>query len=162
MTIVAELVGLDEAGRRKMLRWAAATFNILGVMDGRGVLAVSRTLELLNYIRTLSRANVTSRGLGYAPVRRRRYHVGHGSMFLRVRVETLPHRIATRGASSWLVEGGKENAHELLNWPRRTIDLHAHHRALPGSQNEDSQVIGIEIASDLSRPLPLANSFRER
>lgn len=62
VTIVAELVGLDEAGRRKMLRWAAATFNVLGVMNGRGVLAVARALELLNYIRTLSRANVTPGG----------------------------------------------------------------------------------------------------
>ena len=29
VTVVAELVGLNAAGRANMLRWAAATFNIL-------------------------------------------------------------------------------------------------------------------------------------
>ncbi len=37
VTVVAERVGLNEVGRRNMLRWAGATFNALGVMNPRGL-----------------------------------------------------------------------------------------------------------------------------
>jgi cytochrome P450 len=60
--VVAELVGLNEAGRKKMLRWAAATFDVLGVLNARGIAAMPQVLELSRYIRSLSRANVMPGG----------------------------------------------------------------------------------------------------
>ena len=62
VTVVAELVGLDEAGRRNMLRWAAATFDLLGVMNARGIAAIPRLLELSSYIQNLNRSAVTPGG----------------------------------------------------------------------------------------------------
>jgi len=62
VTVVAELVGLNAAGRAKMLTWAAATFNILGVVNVRGLAAMPRVLELGRYIRELSRAAVEPDG----------------------------------------------------------------------------------------------------
>lgn len=58
VTVVAELVGLDEDGRKNMLRWAAATFNALGVMNARGVGALPHLYELTGYIQKLSRDKV--------------------------------------------------------------------------------------------------------
>lgn len=58
VNVVADLVGLNETGRKNMLRWAAATFNILGVMNARGLLAMPQALELSRYIRGLSRDTV--------------------------------------------------------------------------------------------------------
>ena len=58
VNVVSDLVGLDEAGRKNMLRWAAATFNILGVMNARGLLAMPKLLELGRYIQGLSRDTV--------------------------------------------------------------------------------------------------------
>lgn len=62
VTVVAELVGLDDEGRAKMLRWAAATFNALGVMNGRGLGALPHLLELSRYVATLDRARVKAGG----------------------------------------------------------------------------------------------------
>jgi cytochrome P450 len=56
--VVADLVGLDEVGRKNMLRWAAATFDILGVMNARGLLAMPKAIELGRYIQGLSRDTV--------------------------------------------------------------------------------------------------------
>lgn len=60
--VVAELVGLNDAGRQSMLRWAAATFDILGVMNTRGIAAMPRVIELGRYIQKLSRENVEPEG----------------------------------------------------------------------------------------------------
>jgi cytochrome P450 len=60
--VVAELVGLNEAGRENMLRWAAATFDILGVMNARGIAAMPHAIELSRYIQGLSRENVEPGG----------------------------------------------------------------------------------------------------
>ena len=46
VTIVSELVGLPEEGRANMLRWAAATFDALGVMNGRAQAALPQIQEL--------------------------------------------------------------------------------------------------------------------
>jgi cytochrome P450 len=59
VSVIGELVGLDEAGRASMLRWAAATFDIMGVMNGRGLAAMPLAMDLVRYIQTLSRATVT-------------------------------------------------------------------------------------------------------
>ncbi|MCI3133169.1 cytochrome P450 [Phenylobacterium aquaticum] len=62
VTVVAELVGLNAAGRKNMLRWAAATFDALGVMNARGIAAMPRVLDLGRYVRGLSRSSVTPGG----------------------------------------------------------------------------------------------------
>src|ERR1700760_588002 len=62
MTVVAELVGLDASGRQHMLRWAAATFDALGVLNARGQAALPVLLELGRYVRTLSRDTVEPGG----------------------------------------------------------------------------------------------------
>jgi cytochrome P450 len=62
VSIVAELVGLDEAGPGQLLRWAAATFDALGVMNARGQAAMTEFAQLGRYIRGLSRATVAAGG----------------------------------------------------------------------------------------------------
>jgi cytochrome P450 len=48
VNVVSELVGL-RAGSERMLRWAAATFDVLGPMNRRGLSSTPRTLNLLAY-----------------------------------------------------------------------------------------------------------------
>jgi cytochrome P450 len=60
--VVADLVGLTEHGRTNMLRWAAATFDVLGVMNKRGLRAMPQLLELSRYIQGLSRESVVPGG----------------------------------------------------------------------------------------------------
>ncbi len=50
VTVVAELVGLNETGRMRMLDWAAATFNALGVMNLRGLMLLPKLIQLRRYI----------------------------------------------------------------------------------------------------------------
>lgn len=51
VTVVAELVGLNEAGRAQMLDWAAATFNALGAMNLRGVVSLPKMMQLRYVLR---------------------------------------------------------------------------------------------------------------
>lgn len=46
LTIVSEMVGLPEEGRKSMLRWAAATFNAMGPMNDLGAEALPQIREL--------------------------------------------------------------------------------------------------------------------
>ncbi|HEY0649568.1 cytochrome P450 [Phenylobacterium sp.] len=62
VTIVAELVGLDAWARARMLKWAAAAFNSLGVMNLRGLAAVPVMQGLGRYVRNLDRQGVTPGG----------------------------------------------------------------------------------------------------
>lgn len=62
VTIVAELVGLDPWARARMLKWAAAAFNSLGVMNLRGLAAVPVLQGLGRYVRDLDRKGVTPGG----------------------------------------------------------------------------------------------------
>lgn len=62
VTIVAELVGLDGWARARMLKWAAAAFNALGVMNLRGLAAVPVMQGLGRYVRDLDRQGVTPGG----------------------------------------------------------------------------------------------------
>lgn len=55
--IVAELVGVPEGGER-LLRWAAATFDVLGPMNRRGMRSAGTSFGLLRYTRRLSRGRV--------------------------------------------------------------------------------------------------------
>ncbi len=50
LTIVMELGGLPPVGRAEMLRWAAASFDLLGPMNARGQAALPVIQGLLNYV----------------------------------------------------------------------------------------------------------------
>lgn len=62
VTVVAELVGLNARGRSRMLRWAAATFNILGAMNLRALAALPEALSIGPYLRGLGHDGVTPGG----------------------------------------------------------------------------------------------------
>lgn len=62
VTIIAELVGLNEEGRTRMLRWAAATFDLLGVLNWRGLRAIPLLLQLKRYAERLDRKLVVPGG----------------------------------------------------------------------------------------------------
>ena len=49
MTIVSDLVGLPEEGRANMLRWAAATFDVLGAQNARWHASLPHVKELHAY-----------------------------------------------------------------------------------------------------------------
>ncbi|MBR0950448.1 cytochrome P450 [Bradyrhizobium canariense] len=50
LTIVSKLVGLEDYGRGSMLRWASATFNVLGTMNERGCAAMADIHEMRSYL----------------------------------------------------------------------------------------------------------------
>jgi len=50
LTIVSKLVGLEDYGRGSMLRWASATFNVLGTMNERGCAAMTDVQEMRGYL----------------------------------------------------------------------------------------------------------------
>jgi cytochrome P450 len=50
LTIVSKLVGLEEHGRGSMLRWASATFNVLGAMNDRACAATADVQEMRHYL----------------------------------------------------------------------------------------------------------------
>lgn len=58
LSVVSRLVGLPEAGRQRMLAWAAATFDALGVMNERGQRAAPLLMELAAYAGGLERSQL--------------------------------------------------------------------------------------------------------
>lgn len=50
LAIVSKLVGLEDYGRSSMLRWAAATFNVLGTMNARACTALADVQEMRAYL----------------------------------------------------------------------------------------------------------------
>tara|TARA_R110000868_G_scaffold37022_4_gene130998 strand:+ start:4502 stop:5674 length:1173 start_codon:yes stop_codon:yes gene_type:complete len=62
VTVISELVGLNEEGRSRMLKWAAATFNMLGVLNWRSLLSLPSLLGLLRYVKRLDRSMVEPGG----------------------------------------------------------------------------------------------------
>jgi len=52
VTIVSTLVGLPEEGRERMLEWAAASFEVLGVANNRCRAAYAQAAEMINYVQT--------------------------------------------------------------------------------------------------------------
>jgi cytochrome P450 len=52
VSIVSSLVGLPENGRDRMLDWAAASFDMLGVGNDRGKQAFEIAGEMINYVMT--------------------------------------------------------------------------------------------------------------
>ncbi len=51
--VISRLVGLPEDGRQRMREWAAATFDVLGPMNGRREAAIPAVMEMLAYARGL-------------------------------------------------------------------------------------------------------------
>lgn len=66
LSIVAELVGLEESGRENMLDWAAATFDVLGPMNDRTTSALQRAFGLLQYVQELGPDRVRDGGWAQA------------------------------------------------------------------------------------------------
>ncbi len=58
VTVVSHLVGLPEEGRRNMLTWSAATFNLIGPLNERARQAVDSMLEMAMYAASLTRADL--------------------------------------------------------------------------------------------------------
>lgn len=56
LTIVRDLVGLPDSGRENMLRWANATFDLLGVQNARGKAALDVFLEQRRFAQTQTAA----------------------------------------------------------------------------------------------------------
>lgn len=52
VSIVSTLVGLPERGRQRMLDWAAASFDLLGVGNARAAEAAERVGEMMQYVQT--------------------------------------------------------------------------------------------------------------
>ena len=50
LTVVRELVGLPEAGKDNMLKWAGAAFNILGVQNKNAQTAIKAIEEMRDFI----------------------------------------------------------------------------------------------------------------
>ena len=49
-SIVIDLIGLNDGGKTNMLKWAAATFDLLGSMNARGEEAFETLVELRDYL----------------------------------------------------------------------------------------------------------------
>ncbi|WP_158818826.1 cytochrome P450 [Methylocapsa sp. S129] len=60
LTIVRDLVGLPDYGRENMLRWANATFDLLGVQNARGKAALAVFLEQRRFAQTQTPAMLKS------------------------------------------------------------------------------------------------------
>jgi cytochrome P450 len=62
VAIVSHLVGLPEDGRERMLEWAKATFDALGIMNARGQAATPLILEMMGYAMSVERATLRPDG----------------------------------------------------------------------------------------------------
>lgn len=58
VTVVSHLVGLPEEGRQNMLKWSAATFNVIGPFNERARSSVDSLLEMSMYAASLTRADL--------------------------------------------------------------------------------------------------------
>jgi len=58
LSVVSRLIGLPEAGRQRMLEWAAAMFDALGVMNERGQRALPIVYDLAAYVSGLERSQL--------------------------------------------------------------------------------------------------------
>ncbi|MCH9682458.1 MAG: cytochrome P450 [Deltaproteobacteria bacterium] len=62
VTVVSHLVGLPEAGRENMLKWASAIFDALGSFNKRAQVAMPWVRESFAYAQSLGRADVVPDG----------------------------------------------------------------------------------------------------
>ena len=61
-SIVIDLIGLNDGGKANMLKWAAATFDLLGGMNARGQEAFETLVELRDYLDEHGRASHLKEG----------------------------------------------------------------------------------------------------
>ncbi|MGW3097916.1 cytochrome P450 [Streptomyces sp. NPDC001102] len=67
LSVVPDLVGWPREGREHLLRWAGATFNALGPLNGRTLRTLPASLGMLRYTRGIVRSRSVSDGsLGHA------------------------------------------------------------------------------------------------
>jgi cytochrome P450 len=67
LTVVSELVGLNETGKTHMLRWAAGIFDAFGPLDNpRTLSGLQIVQEAFGYLGTLTRADLDPDGWGAA------------------------------------------------------------------------------------------------
>ena len=62
VAVVSHLVGLPEAGRERMLDWAAATFNALGPPNERARAAVPDVIQMIQYATGVERSSLPPDG----------------------------------------------------------------------------------------------------
>ena len=63
--VVSDLVGLPEDGREQMLPWAAATFQLIGPMNGRAIRSMPKIKRLLHWVQNVDHARMTPDGWAY-------------------------------------------------------------------------------------------------
>lgn len=66
VTVVSHLVGLPEEGRQNMLKWSAATFNLIGPLNERARNSVDSMLEMAMYAASLTRDRLAPDSWGAA------------------------------------------------------------------------------------------------
>ena len=64
VTVVSHLVGLPEEGRQNMLKWSAATFNVIGPLNERARNSVDALLEMAMYSASLTRDQLAPESWG--------------------------------------------------------------------------------------------------
>lgn len=64
VTVVSHLVGLPEQGRQNMLKWSAATFNVIGPLNERARNSVDALLEMAMYAASLTRDQLAPESWG--------------------------------------------------------------------------------------------------
>ncbi|NKY26030.1 cytochrome P450 [Nocardia gamkensis] len=55
MSVVPDLIGWPEHGREHLLRWAAATFDSLGPINGRSIRTAATSAQMMRFTRRLAR-----------------------------------------------------------------------------------------------------------
>ncbi len=62
LSVVKELVGIPEAGQRKMLMWSTAAFNTAGPLNMRTLLSLPYMKQLVDYGNNITRENISDDG----------------------------------------------------------------------------------------------------
>lgn len=62
MSIVPDLIGWPHEGRDRLLAWGAATFDVLGPINGQSVRSIQPTLQMLRYARTVAKRRTLQDG----------------------------------------------------------------------------------------------------
>lgn len=62
MSIVPDLIGWPQEGRDRLLAWGAATFDVLGPVNGQAVRSIRPTLQMLRYARTVAKRRTLQDG----------------------------------------------------------------------------------------------------
>lgn len=55
MSVVPDLIGWPQEGRDQLMAWGAATFDVLGPLNGQAIRSVRPSLQMLRYARTVAK-----------------------------------------------------------------------------------------------------------